>query len=331
MRYKKLGTTDMKVSEITIGTWATGGAGWGEVDRKQSIDAIHQMVDHGVNFIDTAPAYNHGMAECVVKEAIQSIRDKVFIATKGGVTNIGNHTVRDSSEENLFKQCEESLKRLNIDYLDLYLIHWPDYNVPFEETFTAMEKLKKQGKIRHIGVSNFSVPQIFEAERYAQIDVIQLPYAMVNRSQERFLKWFHEHKLGVMTYGSLGGGILTGAFRTLPKFAAGDIRPAAYDSFVEPKFSKVMEILKTLDIIAEKHDVPVAQVAINWNLKKEFVDTALIGVINPQQADENCACMDWELSEDEMVIIDRKIEAVLGDQETYCKQMNNPWAVGYRD
>ncbi|MCH1982389.1 aldo/keto reductase [Ruminococcus sp. OA3] len=331
MRYTKLGTTDMEVSQITIGTWAIGGAGWGDVDRQQSVDAIYRMVDHGVNFIDTAPAYNHGFAECVVGEVLPKIRDKVFVATKGGVTNIGGRTVRDSSGENLVIQCDESLKRLNADYIDLYMIHWPDYNVPFEETFTALERLKEQGKIRHIGVSNFSLTQIFEAEKYAKIDVAQVPYSMVNRSQERFMKWYHDHNIGIMSWGSLGGGILTGAFRTLPDFDKDDIRLSTYDSFHEPKFSKVMEILKVMDTVAKEHGVPVAQVTINWNLKKEFVDTSLVGVINTQQADENCACMDWELSDDEMISIDEKIDVFLGDQETYCRQRSNPWALGYRD
>lgn len=330
MRYKKLGTSGLEVSEITIGTWAMGGAGWGEVNRNQTIDAIYRMIENGVNFIDTAPAYNHGEAEKVVGEVLPKVRDKVFVATKGGVTNIGSHTVRDSSAENLAIQVEESLQRLNTDYIDLYLIHWPDYNVPLAETFTAMEELKAKGKIKSIGVSNFSISQIFEAEKYARIDVAQIPYSMVNRSQERFMKWYHDHGIGIMTYGSLSGGILTGTFRSLPTFEKGDVRPGTYDSFREPKFSKVMELLKTLDAIADKYGVPLPQVAINWNLKKNFVDTSLVGVINTQQADENCACMKWELSDEDEAIIDSRIDELLGNQETYCKQYSDPWSLGFQ-
>jgi aryl-alcohol dehydrogenase-like predicted oxidoreductase len=145
------------------------------------------------------------------------------------------------------------------------------------------------------------------AEQYVPIDVFQPPYSMVNRTQERLIRWVHDHNIGIMTYGSLGGGILTGAFRSLPKLDPADTRLFFYDSFVEPKFSKVMKLLETLDKVAAAHQATVSQVAINWNTQKSFVDTSIIGVRNTKEAKENCAGMSWELSGTEMAEIDTAI------------------------
>jgi len=311
MRYTQFGNTEMKVSELTVGTWAIGGSGWGDIDRKESISAIQEMLNNGVNFIDTAIVYNDGVAEQIVGEAVKGKRDKVYISTKGGIYNQGKHVVKDGTKENLFKQCDESLKNLGTDYIDLYFVHWPDNNIPFAETMDAMNELKKSGKIRYVGLSNFSLQQIYDSEKYTTIDAFQPPYSMVEQSQEQLIKWVHDHHIGIMTYGSLGAGILTGAFRKLPNFGAFDFRTIFYDYFVEPKFSKVMELLKTLDKIADKHKSPLAHVALNWNTQKTFVNTSIIGVRNPKEAKENCAAMDWTLTESEMMEIDLAIKETL--------------------
>lgn len=312
MRYSKLGSTDMSVSALTVGTWAIGGAGWGDVDRKESIAAIKEMINNGVNFIDTAIVYNDSVSEQIVGEAIRGMRDKIYISTKGGIFNKGKHVVRDGTKENIFEQCNESLKNLGTDYIDVYFVHWPDHNVPFAETMDALNELKKAGKIRHIGVSNFTIDDIYEAGKYATIDAFQPPYSMVERSQEYLIKWIHGHNTGVMTYGSLGAGVLTGAFRSLPKFDPFDFRYIFYDYFVDPKFSKIMELLKTLDKVAAAHKAPVSHVALNWNTQKGFVDTSIIGVRNPKEAKENCAAMEWKLGDDEINEIDKAIENTLG-------------------
>ena len=307
MRYKQIGKTNEKIAELTVGTWAMGGVGWGDVDRRDNIAAIHAMLDEGVNFIDTALIYGNGVSEEVVGEAVRGKRDKVLLSTKGGLLQVDHHVVKDCSKESMLTQCDSSLKRLGTDYVDFYFVHWPDFNTPFAETMSAMAELKKAGKIRFVGVSNFTIEQMAEAEKYVQIDVFQPPYSMVNRTQERLIRWVHDHQIGIMTYGSLGGGILTGAFRTLPKFDAGDTRLFFYDSFVEPKFSKVMKLLETLDGIAAAHKSSVSQVAINWNTQKPFVDTSIIGVRNVKEAQENCAGLDWSLGEAEMAEIDAAI------------------------
>lgn len=314
MRYKKFGKTDMEVSALTVGTWAIGGANWGEVNKSDSIKAIHAMLDNGVNMIDTAPGYNFGESERVVGEAVKGRRDKVYIATKTGVYNdVKKGFVKDSRRETVIRLCEESLKNLQTDYIDLMLIHWPDieHNAPFEETMEALESLRKAGKIRYVGLSNFSQEEIEDIEQYGVISAFQPPYSMVNRSQEELMKWTSAHGLANMTYGSLGAGILTGAIRTLPDFAPDDMRLQFYDFFKEPKFSRVMELLKELDKIAEAHHAPVAQVAVNWNAQKEFVNTSLCGVRNAKEAEENCRGFEWSLTDEEMSVIDKAIEKYL--------------------
>ncbi len=315
MRYKEFGNTGEKVSALTVGTWAIGGANWGDVNTADSIRAIHAMLDNGVNSIDTAPVYNCGESERIVGEAIKGKRDKIFLTTKTALyqESPDKPAVKDGRRETILRLCDESLRNLQTDYIDLMLVHWPDieHNAPIEETMGALNELVKAGKIRYIGVSNFSVEQIKEAQKYAVISASEPPYSMVNRSEEALMKWCWENGIANMTYGSLGAGILTGTIREMPVFEENDMRLVFYDFFKEPKFSKVMQLLKVLDEIAAGHGAPVAQVAVNWNAQKNFVQTALCGVRNEQEANENCRGFEWSLSEEEMAVIDKAIEEYL--------------------
>lgn len=314
MRYKEFAKTGEKISALTVGTWAIGGANWGNVNKEDSIKAIHAMLDNGVNCIDTAPGYNFGESERVVGEALKGRRDKIFLVTKTAVYNTEKSPfVKDGRRETVLRLCEESLKNLQTDYIDLMLIHWPDveHNAPFEETMGALEELKRAGKIRFVGLSNFEQEEIEEIKKYGDIVAIQPPYSMVNRSQESLMRWGYENGMANMTYGSLGAGILTGAIREIPNFAPDDMRLNFYDFFKEPKFSKVMKLLAVLDEIAANHSAPVAQVAINWNTQKEFVTTSLCGVRNVKEAEENCKGFEWRLSQEEMTLIDDSIERLL--------------------
>lgn len=314
MRYKQFGSTGVEVSALTVGTWAIGGANWGDVNKNDSIKAIHAMLDNGVNSIDTAPAYNFGESEKVVGEAIQGRRDKIFLTTKTAVYNSKEQSfVKDGRRETVLRMCEDSLKNLRTDYIDLMVIHWPDieHNAPLSETMGALEELKQAGKIRFVGVSNFDQTLIEEARKYGDIAALQPPYSMVNRSAEELMKWTASQGMANMTYGSLGAGILTGAIRTLPNFAPDDMRVVFYDFFKEPKFSKVMKLLTVLDEIAAAHNAPVAQVAVNWNAQKDFVSTSLCGVRKVEEANENCRGFEWSLTADEMETIDKAIDTYL--------------------
>jgi aryl-alcohol dehydrogenase-like predicted oxidoreductase len=269
------------------------------------------MVDNGVNLIDTAPAYNCGCSEQIVGKALKGgYRDKVFISTKFGIgdgMDKAGVIPRDSSRAACFKECEDSLRRLDVDYIDFYFVHWPDVNTPVAETMDAMLELKKQGKIRFIGVSNFDKALIEECLKTTMIDVFQPPYSMVNESEKELMQWCYGKGINTLSYGSLGSGILTGAIREIPNWDPLDFRFTFYDFYKEPKFSKCQELLKTMDAISAKNGKPLAQIALNWATQKEYVGTALCGVRNVQEAMENCAAFDWKLTAEEMAILDAKL------------------------
>lgn len=314
MRYKEMGKSGLCFSQLTVGTWAIGGAGWGDVTETDSVKAIHAMLDNGVNSIDTAPAYNNGESERIIGKALEGKRDKVLLATKCGVYNTPEGAfVKDARAHAIRKQLENSLRFLRTDYIDLYIVHWPDIEqcAPIAETMGEMMKMKAEGKIRAIGLSNFSIPETQAAMEFAQIDAVQLPYSMVNRSFEEVFRWAESQNIGVMTYGSLGSGILTGAIRSLPDFAPDDMRLVFYDFFREPKFSKCMELLNAMDTVAEKYSKPLAQIALNWNIQKSYVTTSLVGVRNEREANENCSGLDWALSAEDMQWLDAQIARCL--------------------
>lgn len=311
-----MGKTGIEVSTMTIGTWAMGGLGYGSVERKDCIKAIHAMLEQGVNHIDSAWVYGLGEADKVIGEAIKGRRDEVLITTKCGFRNPESGSgpnYPDCSPEWISKCFEETLKNLDTDYVDFFLIHVPDANVPFEETAECVNKWKEQGKVRHLGISNFGIKEMEEMGKYIDISAIQSGYSMIAREEEDNLKWAKAHGIGVMTHSSLASGLLTGAIRVLPELPDDDIRKLyQYPHFKEPKFSQVMELLKTLDKIAEDRNVPVAQVSLNWNTQKDFVTTSLCGVRNVKEALENCKSTSWELTEAEMKIIDNAIEETVG-------------------
>ncbi|WP_297184103.1 aldo/keto reductase [uncultured Enorma sp.] len=309
MRYKHFQNAGVDVSELAVGTWAIGGDNYGPVDREASIQAIRTMIDNGVNLVDTAPCYGNGYSEKVVGEALAGgYRDKVLISTKVGLVTSPNGYDRDSSFKNIMREVESSLYNLKTDHIDFYFVHWPDMNTPFAETMSALELLRKQGKIRFIGVSNFTTEMIEECEKYGKVDVQQPPFSMVDRTFTDLMKWGAARGIDSMTYGSMGAGILSGKYRTTPDFPEGDTRLTFYDYFREPKFSKVQELLKVMDGIAEVHGKPVGQVALNWSTQKDYVGCALVGVRSDAHAIENCSAYDWSLTDEEIATLDAKLD-----------------------
>ena len=309
MRYKHFKNADVDVSELAVGTWAIGGDNYGPVDREASIQAIRTMIDNGVNLVDTAPCYGNGYSEKVVGEALAGgYRDKVLISTKVGLVTSANGYDRDSSFKNIMREVESSLYNLKTDHIDFYFVHWPDAHTPFAETMSALELLRKQGKIRFIGVSNFTKEMIEECEKYGKVDVQQPPFSMVDRTYVDLMQWGAARGIDSLTYGSMGAGILSGKYRTTPDFPEGDTRLTFYDYFREPKFSKVQELLKVMDEVAEAHGKPVGQVALNWSTQKDYVGCALVGVRSDAHAIENCAAYDWSLTDDEIAKLDAKLD-----------------------
>lgn len=306
MEMKKLGNSELSVSALCIGTWAMGsGNFWGKTDDTQCMYAIDAMIDRGVNIIDTAPGYNAGRSEILVGKALRGKRDRMILVTKAGVYEGPDGTpIKDGKYNSLLKQIEGSLQRLETDYVDVLLMHWPDPKTPLDESMRALAEIKKQGKARYIGVSNFTIGEMELAKQFCELSVLQHPYSMVDRTQEDRAIWSHKNGMGTMSYGSLGGGILTGFYRTLPVFSDTDARHIFYRCFDEPMFSKIIDLLKIMDRIAEAHKVTTAQVALKWNMQKPFITTAVVGVKNVQEATENCRNLDWRLNDDEEKMLD---------------------------
>ena len=308
MQYQEFGKTGLRVSKLCLGTWGSGGAGWDSYSDESRMDAIKAALECGINFIDTAPAYNAGKAECYVGETLSKLkkRREVVISTKCGNKFVDGKYLRCGSKESILKQCDESLKNLKTDYIDIYLVHWPDPDVELEETIDAVSTLKKEGKILHAGVSNFSKEQIEEAQKYCKIEAFQPQYSLADRKDEKLIRWAHEQGLGIMTYGTLGGGILTGNYRKLRTFEQTDSRNRFYPYFKEPLFSKAMELLTIMDQIVEERNVSLAQIAEKWVIQKRFVSSCIIGAQSRARVEENCRNLQWELTDNEI----RRLESV---------------------
>lgn len=316
MRYKQFGNTGLQVSEMALGTWGIGGAGWDDYSEESRLDAICAAIENGVNFIDTAPAYNAGVAERYIGKVMKDlgVRQKMVLATKCGTEFINGTYVRDCSAKTIIRQCEESLQNLQTDYIDLYMVHWPDVKVPIEETMDALKQLKQQGKILHVAASNFGKELLEEASQYCPIEAYQTQYSMVFRTNEEALKFAAQQGMGTMGYGSLGGGILSGAFRETVTYAESHSRNRFYKHFHEPMFSKVMKLVEVMDGIAAERHVPLAQIALNWAVQKEFISTCIVGAQSRFKVEENCASFSWELTQEEIITLDNAIQHYLDEE-----------------
>ena len=314
MRYKHFKNADIDVSELAIGTWGLDSNRWSTTsNREEAIEAIRMMVDHGVNLIDTAANYGNGAAEQIVGEAIKTLdRSKILISTKFGVPNDFykrnvRGVYRDAKFGSVLRELASSLRNLQTDYVDFYFLHWPDPSTPIAETMCALHFAKEQSAIRYIGLSNVDIPLIEEAMKHGKVDVVQPPFSMLDQRYKELMEWCTAHGIDTMTYGSIGGGILSGRYREIPNWTENDVRFTFYKGFKEPVFSKVMELMKTLDEIAEAHQAPVSQVAINWTCQKDYVSTSLVGVTSTKHVKENTDTFNWKLTDEEMKRIDSEL------------------------
>lgn len=313
MDYRRLGKSELNVSVIGLGTWAIGGKFWGHTDEAAAIAAIRKAIDSGVNLIDTAPIYGEGHSEEIIGKAVKGRRHQVVIATKCGARFKGPDLVNDLTPKSIRKEVEVSLKLLGTDVIDLYQCHFPDPNTPIEETMAEMAKMKAEGKIRAIGVSNFDAVLLRRTQKVAQIASNQVGYSMLNRGIENELIPFClEQDIGILAYGPMGGGILTGKYKQKPKFEGGDARTWFYNFYEEPLWSKVQALLKELEKIAARHGKPVSQVAVNWVRQQPGIASALVGARSPQQAEANAAAGDWQLSAEDLSGIDKTVSQTLG-------------------
>ncbi len=314
MKYRKLGNSNIDVSVIGQGTWEMGNDFFGEVDEKLAIDAIRASIDAGVNMVDTAAAYgSEGASEKVVAKAIKGLREKVVLATKLGTLRIYGEYVNCLNLNIMRRELENSLRRLETDYIDVYYIHWPDNNSSIEAALELMVKFKEEGKIRAIGVSNFNTTLIQKAIDIADISVVQPPMNMLNRSsiENGIVPLCSKNGVGVITYGSLGGGILTGKMEK-PVTGGKELRSVFYSFYEEPMWSKCQKLLEVLRGIAGDKGTTVAQVSINWVLSQPGVTGSLMGATTPEMAYENASAADWELTAEEVAYIEKKYKEIIG-------------------
>lgn len=315
----------MKISAITFGAWAIGGWMWGGAERKDAVSAIRASYDQGVTSIDTAPIYGQGLSEEIVGEAIAGIpRDKVQILTKYGMRwdvrqgdfamsskdNAGNaiDIYKYAGRDGVIKECEDSLRRLGTDYIDLYQIHWPDVTTPVEETMRAVEELIRQGKVRAAGVCNYNVELMRKAEETISLASDQVPYSMVNRGIESDLvPYCLEHKKAILAYSPLQRGLLTGKIRPGQTFGEGDTR-AGNRFYKSENIVAINAFLGNLRPLAEKKGASVAQLVIRWTLQRPGITIALVGARDAEQAVQNARAMDVRLEVEEVLFIDRELK-----------------------
>jgi aryl-alcohol dehydrogenase-like predicted oxidoreductase len=307
MRYVRLGKTDLEVSAIAFGTWAFGGD-WGSFDAHEAKAAIFRALDLGITFFDTAHAYGFGLAERLLGGALheRGSLDRVILATKGGLRKEGDAIVRDASAAEIRLGVERSLRNLRVDHIDLFLVHWPDPSTPADETAEALERLVAQGKIRHVGVSNYDKEQMDSLARCgARVESLQPAYHMFRREIElETLPYCIEHDIGVLVYGTLAHGLLTGHVTPDTAFDPDDWRSRSPD-FTGETFRKNLEVVEALKEFAQERLVLLGQLAVAWTLAHPAVDVAIVGARRASQLEQTAPAADIGLSEGELCEIDR--------------------------
>ena len=303
MQYRKLGDTGPEVSALGFGGWPMGGARYGSIDNDLATAAIGRALDLGVTLFDTAVAYGLGTSESLMGNALQGHWDDIVVVTKTGVVPQPDNPdafYRDSRPETIKSQCEFSLKALGTDFIDVYLIHWPDFDTPRDETMRAMEDLKAEGKIGHVGVSNFSTSLMDEALAVSPIVANQVGYHMLDRRHaDEIIPYCAANGIGVMAYGSLAHGVLTGAFKPDHQFEEGDWRATGI-AFGLPLFHpdylpETLEAVDEVTAAAEHVGLTTPQLALRWVLDEPAISTALVGFRTPAEVDAAVAALEADL------------------------------------
>lgn len=316
MNTKRLGKTDIYISELAFGAWAIGGWMWGGADARDAVRALETAIDNGMTTIDTASVYGFGLSEELTAKAIKGKRDKVQVLTKFGMEwkqktgeyffdtkdNSGNSIsiYKYSSKEKVLNDCDDSLRRLGTDYIDLFQIHWPDSTTPLAETMEALGILVTKGKIRAGGVCNFSGDMMIESTHTFTIASNQVPYSMVRRDIEKdVVPGAIENNISILAYSPLQRGLLTGKIKPGHQFNEGDTRPTT-PYYREPNLSNILAFLEKLKPFAKNHEATLSQLVLNWTIRQPGITCALAGARNPRQVLENIGAAGIILSDDEI-------------------------------
>jgi aryl-alcohol dehydrogenase-like predicted oxidoreductase len=307
MQYTNLGDRGPRVSRIAFGNWSAGGD-WGPVDRDAAITAIREALDLGITLFDTARAYGFGAAEELLGEAlrpeIRSARESIVLATKGGLRKDDGLTLRDSSPDGLRRDLEASLTALGTDYVDLYQVHWPDPATPIATTAETLEGFVREGLVRFVGVSNYDTRQMTSFQQVRPIDTLQPPYHLFRREIEKtILPFAREHGIGVLVYGPLAHGLLSGRMTEATTFASDDWRSKS-DLFVGEAFRQNLAVVRDLTTFAARRGATVAQLAIAWTLANPAVDVAIVGARSPEQIRQTAPGADLRLSPEDLAQIE---------------------------
>jgi methylglyoxal reductase len=319
MRQRPLGQSGIQASVVGLGTWAIGGWMWGGTDERDAIDAIQASIDSGITLIDTAPAYGLGRSEQILGKAIAKRRDQVVLATKCGlvwdtdkgtpfVMQNGRQIHRYLGPESIKRECEQSLQRLGTDHIDLYQTHWQDSTTPIDDTMSALLDLKREGKIREIGVSNATIEQIAEYQAIGPVDTDQEKYSMLDRSLEAVhLPYLRKNNIAFLAYSPLANGLLSGKITRSREFSGDDLR-RNNARFTDENRRWVSNVMRDIEPIAREHGATIAQLVIAWTLEQPGVTHALVGGRNRKQALENAGAGDLVLSAEELNLVDQAIE-----------------------
>jgi len=305
----RFGKTDLQVSPLVLGTWVTGGWGWGGSDEKESLAAVLGALELGINFIDTAPVYGFGKSEQIVGRAIKQWgREKVTVATKCGLEWDDKERIRrNSSPGRILQEVDNSLKRLGVDVIDLYQIHWPDPATSFEDSMKTLFKVQELGKIRYIGVSNFDRDQLEQIMGHGDIRSLQPPFNIFEREAEKdLLPFCLENGIATLAYGGLCRGLLTGKFKGDERFPKGDLRRAD-PKFKPGQFKKYVSAVDEIKPIAASYGKSPAQFALRWALHQPGITCVIAGARTAKQAEDNAGACGWSIKPEDL----RKVDEIL--------------------
>lgn len=307
MEYIKIKNIDIDVSRIALGTWAIGGWLWGGTDKNDSENTILKALDKGINVIDTAAVYGFGLSEKIIGKTIKQHRnrEKIVIATKCGLSWQGDKIYRDSSRKKILKEIDDSLKRLQTDYIDIYQVHWPDKNTPFGETAETLYSLMEKGKIKAIGISNFSVEQLENFRNEAPVHTNQPPYNLFEREiEDDILPYCKENGIATLAYGAICRGLLSGKMNENTTFVGDDNR-LNDKKFAGDEFKKYLKKVEKLNIFAnQNYGKKVIDLALRWILDSS-VEVAIFGARRPEQLDAIDNLDGWNINDEGMKEIDK--------------------------